>query len=297
MPEQNISEILKKVQRVQIVANRTVNDLMAGQYKSVFRGRGMEFDEVREYQPGDDIRTIDWNVTARTGRPHVRRYQEERELTAMLACDLSGSQYFGSGGKLKQEVAAEIGAILAFAAMQNNDKVGLFLFTEEPELYIPPKKGRRHVLALIRDLLAFRPAKRGTAIGPCLDTLNRLLKRRSILFLLSDFQDDGYARSLRRTARKHDVVPIVVEDRRESELPPLRAWLQLEDPETSERVLVNARSSAVREAVAQKSRERRETLESVLTSSGMEAIRLRADEPYVDAIVRFFRQRAKKFRR
>ena len=290
-------EILAQVRRIEIRTGKLVTETFGGQYLSVFKGRGMEFAEVREYSPGDDIRTIDWNVTARTGRPHVRRYQEERELTAVLACDLSGSQFFGTGTKLKQEVAAEIGAILAFAAMQNNDKVGLFLFTEEPELYIPPKKGRRHVLALIRDLLAFRPAKRGTAIGPCLDTLNRLLKRRSILFLLSDFQDDGYARSLRRTARKHDVVPIVVEDRRESELPPLRAWLQLEDPETSERVLVNARSSAVREAVAQKSRERRETLESVLTSSGMEAIRLRADEPYVDAIVRFFRQRAKKFRR
>ena len=290
-------EILAQVRRIEIRTGKLVTETFGGQYLSVFKGRGMEFAEVREYSPGDDIRTIDWNVTARTGRPHVRRYQEERELTAVLACDLSGSQFFGTGTKLKQEVAAEIGAILAFAAMQNNDKVGLFLFTEEPALYIPPKKGRRQVLALIRDLLAFRPAKRGTAIGPCLDTLNRLLKRRSILFLLSDFQDDGYARSLRRTARKHDVVPIVVEDRRESELPPLRAWLQLEDPETSERVLVNARSSAVREAVAQKSRERRETLESVLTSSGMEAIRLRADEPYVDAIVRFFRQRAKKFRR
>ena len=290
-------EILAQVRRIEILTGRLVSETFAGEYLSVFKGRGMEFAEVREYSPGDDIRTIDWNVTARTGRPHVRRYQEERELTAVLACDLSGSQFFGTSTKLKQEVAAEIGAILAFAAMQNNDKVGLFLFTEEPELYIPPKKGRRHVLALIRDLLAFRPLKRGTKIGPCLDTLNRLLKRRSIVFLLSDFQDEGYERSLRSTARKHDVVPILVEDKRETELPDIGAWLELEDPETSERVLVNARSRAVREAVADRSRERRQTLERVLTSSGIDSIRLRTDEPYVDPIVRFFRDRAKRFRR
>ncbi|MBI4423636.1 MAG: DUF58 domain-containing protein [Elusimicrobia bacterium] len=289
-------EILSQVRRIEIRTGRLVTETFAGQYLSVFKGRGMEFSEVREYSPGDDVRTIDWNVTARTGRPHVRRYQEERELTAVLACDLSGSQFFGTGSKLKQEVAAEIGAVLAFAAMQNNDKVGLFLFTEEPELYIPPKKGRRHVLSLIRDLLAFRPAKRGTAIGPCLDTLTRLLKRRSIVFVLSDFQDEGYEKSLRRASRKHDLVPILVEDRREAELPALSAWLELEDPETSERLLVHAGSARVRDSVASRRRRRREALEAALGASGLSAIRIRTDEPYVDPIVRFFRERAKRFR-
>ncbi|MBI5201146.1 MAG: DUF58 domain-containing protein [Elusimicrobia bacterium] len=289
-------EILAQVRRIEIRTGKLVTETFGGQYLSVFKGRGMEFAEVREYSPGDDIRTLDWNVTARSGRPHVRRYQEERELTAVLACDMSGSQFFGSGPKLKQEVAAEIGAILAFAAMRNNDKVGLFLFTEEAELFIPPKKGRRHVLAPIRDLLAFRPAKKGTRIGPCLDTLNRLLRRRSIVFLLSDFQDEGYEKTLRRTARKHDVVPILVEDKREVELPELGAWLELEDPETSERLLVNAYSGWARRALEEKAAIRRGRLEQTLASAGISAIRLRTDEPYVDPIVRFFHERAKRRR-
>ncbi|MBI4345696.1 MAG: DUF58 domain-containing protein [Elusimicrobia bacterium] len=289
-------EILAQVRRIEIRTGKLVTETFGGQYLSVFKGRGMEFSEVREYSPGDDIRTLDWNVTARTGRPHVRRYQEERELTAVLACDMSGSQFFGTGAKLKQEVAAEIGAILAFAAMRNNDKVGLFLFTEEAELFIPPKKGRRHVLALIRDLLAFRPVKRGTAIGPCLDTLNRLLRRRGILFLLSDFQDDGYEKTLRQTARKHDLVPILIEDRRETEFPNLRAWLELEDPETSERLMVNAASPRTHALLARRAQERRERLESILKSAGLSAIRLKTDEPYVDPIVRFFNERAKRRR-
>lgn len=289
-------ELLAQVRRIEIRTGKLVTETFGGQYLSVFKGRGMEFSEVREYSPGDDIRTLDWNVTARTGRLHVRRYQEERELTAVLACDISGSQFFGSGPKLKQEVAAEIGAILAFAAMRNNDRVGLFLFTEEAELFIPPKKGRRHVLALIRDLLAFRPAKRGTSIGPCLDTLNRLLRRRSILFLLSDFQDDAYEKTLRRTARKHDLVPILIEDRREGELPRVHAWFELEDPETSERLMVNAASARTHAMLARRALARGERLESVLKSAGIQAIRLKTDEPYVDPIVRFFNERAKRRR-
>ncbi len=290
------SEILAQVRRIEIRTGRLVTETFAGQYLSVFKGRGMEFSEVREYNPGDDIRAIDWNVTARTGRPHVRRYQEERELTALIACDLSGSQFFGTASKFKQEVSAEIAAILAFAAMQNNDKVGLYLFTEETELFLPPKKGRRHILSLIRDLLAFKPRRRGTAIGRCLDTLNRIHKRRSILFLISDFQDSGYAGSLRRAARKHDLVPILIEDPRESEWPSIPAWVEIVDPESSGRALLNAGSESVRRALEERRRSRLRELDEALQKAGLSGIRIRTDRPYIDPIVRFFDERAKRMR-
>lgn len=289
-------EVLAQVRRIEIRTNRLVNETFGGQYLSVFKGRGVELAEVRDYVPGDDVRAIDWNVTARTGRPHVKEYQDERELTVILACDLSGSQFFGTGQKLKQEIAAEIAALLAFSALRNNDKVGLLLFTEGPERYWPPKKGRAHILTLIRDLLAFQPKKHGTRLAQSLDTLNRLLKRRAIVFLISDFQDSGFEKALRQTAAKHDAVGIVVEDPRESELPVLGAWLETEDPETGERALVHAGSAAARGALRQARDARQAELERLFRSAGMDYVSIRTDRPYADPLIEFFRKRAKRFR-
>lgn len=288
-------EILAQVRRIEIRTGRLVNDVFAGKYLSAFKGRGMEFSQVREYAPGDDVRAIDWNVSARCARPFVRQYQEERELTLMVACDLSGSQFFGSGRRLKQEVSAELAGVLAFSALRNNDKVGLFLFTDGRELFIPPRKGRKHVLKIIRDVLAFEPARRGTDIAGSLDTLNRILRRRSILVLISDFQDSGFERSLRRAARKHDLIPVLIEDERESALPAISAFLELEDPETGERALVRADAACAR-GVRRRREEERARVEAAFRSARVEAIRILAHEPYVDPIVRYFRERSRKFR-
>ncbi|MBI3298322.1 MAG: DUF58 domain-containing protein [Elusimicrobia bacterium] len=287
-------DVLAQVRRIEIKTSRLVNETFAGKYLSAFKGRGMEFAQVREYVPGDDIRVIDWNVTARAGKPFIREYQEERELTLIIACDLSGSQFFGSGPKLKREIAAELAAVLAFSALKNNDKVGLFLFSDQAERFTPPRKGRRHALAIIRDVLAFEPKGRGTALGASLDTLNRLLHRRAIVLLISDFQDEGWEKSLRRTARKHDVIPILIEDPREEALPRLPAWLDLEDPETGERVLVNAASGPLREEPARRRAERRAAFEEALRAAGLDAIRVSTDRPFIDPVVRFFRERSRR---
>jgi len=289
-------EIFSQVRRIEIRTRRLVTETFGGKYLSVFKGRGMEFAEVREYAPGDDVRSIDWNVTARTGRPHVRRYQDERELTVVLACDMSGSQFFGTGAKLKKDVAAEIAALMAFAALRSNDKVGLLLFTEKPELYVPPKKGRTHALTLIRDLLGFEPRLKGTKMADSLDVLNRHLKRRSIVFLISDFLDRGFEDALKRTAVKHDLVPVILEDPRESDVPRLPAFLELEDPESGETVLFDARSPRARLALRERRLERRRSLEKFLASAGIDSIRVRADRSYADALVQFFARRARRFR-
>ncbi len=289
-------EILAQVRRLEIMTGRLVSESLAGEYLSVFKGRGMEFAEVREYSPGDDIRSIDWNVTARTGRPHVRRYVEERELTVAIACDLSGSQFFGSAARLKKEVAAELSAVLAFSALQNNDKVGLFLFTEEVEGHIPPKKGRSHALHLIREVLAFEPRRRGTRIGASLDTINKVLKRRCILFVISDFRDQGFEKPLRMASLKHDVIPVVVSDPRESSLPSFGAYLELEDPESGGRVLVPASDSALLAAHRRAEQTRLARLEALFTSYGLDSIEVTTDQPYIDPIIRFFRQRARRLR-
>ncbi len=290
-------EILAQVRRIEIQTGRLVNETFAGKYLSAFKGRGMEFAQVREYAPGDDIRTIDWNVTARFGKPFVREYQEERELTVILACDLSGSQFFGSGERLKREIAAEVSALLAFSALKNNDKVGLFLFTDRTEHFIPPRKGHRHALAIIRDVLAFEPRRRGTDIAASLDTLNRMLHRRVIVLLVSDFQDKGYENSLRRTARKHDLIPVVIEDPREETLPDIPAYLELEDPETGERTLLDGRSRHTREQLRERRAKARTAREDLFNSTGLEYISIRTDQPYIDAIVRFFRQRSRRIYR
>jgi uncharacterized protein (DUF58 family) len=290
-------ELLAQVRRIEIMTGRLVTETLAGEYLSVFKGRGMEFAEVREYTPGDDVRTIDWNVTARTGRPHVRQYAEERELTVAIACDLSGSQSFGTSKHLKKEVAAELSAVLALSALYNNDKAGLFIFTEDVEEYIPPKKGRRHVLYLIREVLAYQPRRHGTRIGRSLETMVQVLKRRCILFLISDFRDTDFEGPLRLAALKHDVIPVVVSDPREASLPALGAFLDLEDPESGRRVLVDAGAPALLERHRLQESERVRRLEDFFGRCGLDFIRISTDRPYLDPIIRFFRQRARRLRR
>src|SRR5947209_18534071 len=240
-------EILRQVRRLQLKARRAVEDLLGGEYHSVFRGTGMAFEEVRAYQPGDDVRSIDWNVTARMNQPFVKRYIEERERTVILAVDTSGSLSFGTGRQRKREVAAELAAVLAFTAIGNNDRVGLVQFSDHIEHYLPPRKGTRHVLRLIRDVLFFEPKRRGTALADGLDHLNRVLRRRAIVFFFSDFLDSGYEKALRRAARRHELVAVRLSDPREQELPAV-GLVELEDAETGERLLVDTDNVALRES-------------------------------------------------
>jgi uncharacterized protein (DUF58 family) len=286
------SEILRKVRKIEIVTRRLVTESLAGEYHSVFKGRGMEFEEVREYQPGDDVRTIDWNVTSRMGHPYVKKYVEERELTVVLAVDLSGSTAFGSAARLKAEVAAEVAALLAFSAIQNHDRVGLLLFTEEVEKFVPPRRGRRHVLRVIREILYAEPRRRGTRLAAALDTLNRLLHKRSVVFVLSDFLDRGYERSLRFTHRRHDLIALPLSDPREEELPAV-GLLALADGETGEIALLDTRSRSARELFARRARERRARLESFLKRAGIGSVFLRTDRPYDRPLADFFRARAR----
>ncbi len=293
------SEILAQVRRIEIITGRLVAENLAGEYLSVFKGQGMEFSEVREYSPGDDIRTIDWNVTARTGRPYVRRYAEERELTVIIACDLSGSQFFGSAGRLKKDVAAELSAVLAFSALQNNDKVGLLLFTDGVEEYVPPKKGRKHVLHVVRDVLAYEPKGRGTKLDAALRTIARVIKRKSIVFVVSDFRVEpqdaaAFERALKLVAHKHDVIPVVTSDRREALLPAAGALLTLEDPETGARSLFDAGAAAEVAAYNEGERARLSELDRLFKLYGLDSIRIDAGGNTLDPVIRFFRQRAKR---
>lgn len=291
-------EVLAQVRRIEILTGRLVSETLAGEYLSVFKGRGMEFAEVREYSPGDDVRSIDWNVTARTGKPFVRRYAEERELTVVVACDLSGSQFFGTAGRLKKEAAAELSAVLAFSALENHDKVGLFLFTDEIEEYVPPKKGRKHVLHLIRDVLAYEPKGRGTRVDLALETIARVIKRRCIVFLISDFRGGGdLEHSLRLAAHQHDLIPVVVEDPRELRLPNAPAVLELEDPESGRRALFDLSSKTAVEAHAKTEAARLAELERVFRLHGLDSIRVRADRSVVDPVVSFFRRRSRRLGR
>ena len=286
-------ELAKKIRFIQIYTSKAVNDVLAGEYHSVFKGRGMEFDEVREYTPGDEIRTIDWNVTARTGQPYVKRYVEERELTVMFVVDLSASGTFGSTEKLKNEVAAELCALLAFSAIKNNDKVGLIVFTDVIELYIPPKKGLSHVLRLIRDLLNFKPRQTRTDIGQALDYLGRVNHRRAVVFLVSDFQAEGYEKRLRVLARRHDLIAVSISDPRERELPNV-GLVELADAETGERVLIDSGSEAVRREYRKLGRERSEGLAEMFRAGGIDHINLVSGRDYVRDLVGFFRMRERR---
>jgi uncharacterized protein (DUF58 family) len=294
MPPLDPKELIKKVRRIQIRTRHTVNDLFAGHYHSTFKGRGMEFDEVREYIPGDDIRSIDWNVTARTGQPHIKKFTEERELTVMLLVDISASQQFGSQQQLKRDLAAEIAAVLAFSAIRNNDRIGLILFTSEVEKVIPPQKGTRHVLRIIRELLAFQPIHPGSCAQPALDYLNHICPRRATTFLLSDFHfDDQPEPLLKTTARRHDLVSILLNDRRETTLTPagLITW---QDAETGEQTLIDTSSPTVRNALLLQQTQRLEQLTQFHRRHSIDLIPLHTDEPYEKAFRAFFNQRAQR---
>jgi uncharacterized protein (DUF58 family) len=290
-------ELAKKIRYIQIYTSKAVNDVLAGEYHSVFKGQGMEFDEVRAYQPGDDIRTIDWNVTARTGHPYVKRYVEEREITVFFLVDLSGSGSFGSNKKLKNEIAAEFCALLAFSAIKNNDKVGLIVFTDTIELFIPPAKGTSHVLRLIRELLYFDSGKKrtrtGTDIGLALDYLGRVLHKRGVVFLVSDFIDQDFEKTLGVLARRHDLIGVTVSDPRESALPDV-GLLEIEDAETGAVVLVDTGSREVRNRYEELARQKKEKLGKLFTSTGVDHIEIYTDRDYVLDIVKFFRKRMKK---
>ena len=287
-------ELLKKVRRIQITTKHAVNDVFAGQYHSTFKGRGMEFDEVREYVPGDDIRSIDWNVTARTGAPHIKKFVEEREMTVMLVVDVSASHLFGSGAQMKRDLAAEVAAVLAFSAIRNNDRIGLILFSEEVEKYIPPKKGTRHVLRLVREMLAHKPHGKGTNVVPALDYLNHVSTRKNVTFLISDFMfSDDYEQLLKISARRHDLISVVIGDKREVEWPDI-GIINWQDAETGERVLVDTSSRKVRRRLAQEQTHRAEALDELHSKAGIDTIRLFAGEPYDKQFIKFFRQRAQR---
>jgi uncharacterized protein (DUF58 family) len=291
------SELMNKIRRIEIRTRRLVNDSFAGEYHSIFRGRGMEFYEVRPYLPGDEVRTIDWNVTARTGQPYVKRYVEERELTVLLLVDASGSGDFGSEGKFKRELAAEIASVLSFSATTNKDKVGLMIFTDKIELYIPPRKGRRHVLRLIRDLLAFEPESDGTDIKLALDSINQILKRRSIVFLVSDFLEkpEIYKKALIMTNRKHDVIAVDLHDPLETDIANV-GLLALEDAESNEVVWVDTSDPTWRDTFAQQSDRFREAKKKVLAGAGVDQVTINTDQDYVKALTLFFQKRAQRLR-
>jgi uncharacterized protein (DUF58 family) len=286
-------EQLRTVRKIQIRTSHLVSDLFAGQYQSVFKGRGMEFAEVRLYQPGDDVRSIDWNVTARTGVPHVKRFAEERELTVMLMVDASASTAFGSVRQTKQALAAELGALLAFSAITNNDKVGLVMFSDRIELALPPRKGTRHVLRVIRDILSLEPAGHGTDIDAALEHLRHVTKRRCVVFLISDFMAAGWKRALRVASKRHDVVAIVLEDPREAELPAV-GMIELEDSETGERYVVDTSDRRTCEAFAAKTAEARAERDRTLRVADVDSVVVGTHAPYTQALVRFFRKRERR---
>lgn len=287
------SETLKKIRQIQIRTTHMVSDLFAGQYHSVFKGQGMEFQEVREYLPGDDIRTIDWNVTARMGHPYIKKFVEERELTVMLVVDISQSNDFGSRARIKRDLAAEVAAVLAFAAIQNNDRVGLILFSGEAEHYLPPRKGTRHVLRVIRDVLYYQPRQRGTSIAAGLDFLNRVATRKTVSFLISDFIDTDYEPALAVTAKRHDLISILVRDNRERALAPA-GLIEWEDAETGRRVLIDTSHTPTRRAYEESHARRQARLLETLTKRGVDVIELTTGEPYANELIRFFRKREKR---
>ncbi len=290
-------DILKKIRHLELRTRGLVSAAFAGQYRSVFKGRGMNFEEVREYQPGDEVRAIDWNVTARLGEVHgnayVKKFTEERELTVMLLVDVSASGKFGSVLLSKRELAAEVASVLAFSAIRNNDKVGLILFSDHVELFIPPKKGRIHTLRLIREILFFEPKGRGTNPGAALNYLNRLVTRRSVVFLLSDFQAPDFSRELSVTSRRHDLIAIPVVDPREEELPDV-GIITLEDAETGEQIEVNTSNRAMRDAYVHLVERRRADLLRSLRNKRIDTISLRTDEDYLPALRSFFRTRERR---
>jgi uncharacterized protein (DUF58 family) len=295
------SSVMSNMRQLEIRTRRLVNDSLSGAYHSVFKGRGMDFDEVREYTPGDEVRTIDWNVTARAGRPFVKKFTEERELTIFLMVDISASGNFGSGALSKRDLAAELASVLAFSAIRNSDKVGLLLFTDRVERYLLPKKGRRHVLRVIRDILYHVPEGRGTDGVKALDVVNHVLHRRAIVFLISDFETSkdpqtvraDLRRAMRQTNRRHDLIAVHVEDPREKELPNV-GIIALEDAETGEIIELDTTRAAVRQRFMEQALERSRRLVTDFRSEGIDTLQLRTDASYMPALQRFFKTRQRR---
>ncbi len=286
-------EFLAKIRRIEIRARRLVANIFLGEYHSVFRGRGIEFSEVRQYQPGDDVRAIDWNVTARMGQPYIKKYIEERELTAMLVVDVSASSLFTSAALSKRELAAEVAATLAFAAVANGDRVGLLAFSDQIELFVPPGKDRRHVLRIIRELLYLTPQGHGTDIGSALAYLARVVRRRSVVFLMSDFFDEGYEAQMRAAAVRHEVIALALNDPREASLPDV-GLLEVEDAETGQRALLDTSSRGVRAAYAARAAEQRDKRRRTLAAVGVEEVALSTDASYVEPLLRAFKARERR---
>ncbi len=291
--EQKTAEILKKIRTLEIKTRGLVETAFAGDYHSVFKGRGMNFEDVREYQPGDEIRAIDWNVTARLGTAFVKQFTEERELTVMLIVDVSASGNFGSTTQSKRELAAEVACLLAFSAIRNNDKVGLLLFSDRVELFIPPKKGRSHTLRLIREILFFQPGGRGTAPALALDYLNKIVTRRAVVFFISDFQAPDFSHALAVSGRRHDFIAIHIQDEREKVLPGI-GIITLEDAETGEQIEVNTMERATRQRFTDFADEQEAELSRTLRRNNIDAIALRTGEDYLPALRSFFKQRERR---
>jgi uncharacterized protein (DUF58 family) len=286
-------ELIRRIRKLEIRTRKVVADMLAGQYHSVFKGRGMAFSEVRQYQPGDEVRTIDWNVTARMNEPYVKVFTEERELTVMLLVDVSASKEFGSRERTKSEIAAEVAAQIAFSAIANNDRVGLILFSDRVEKVVPPRKGRTHVMRLVSDILAFQPVGRGTDLGVGLGYLRRVAKRKAVTFLISDFLAKDYEKPLRLVGRKHDLVPVVISDPLEEAFPRL-GLVEMEDPETGERFVVDTADPLVRGRFARAMQAARDERRRLFQKLELEHVELRAGEDYGNALVRFFRARSRR---
>jgi uncharacterized protein (DUF58 family) len=286
----NATELIRKVRRIQIHTSRVTSEALAGTYHSAFRGRGVEFEEVRPYVVGDDVRTIDWNVSARAGAPHVKQFREERELCVMLAVDLSGSLDFGTRSQFKREMVAEMAATVAFSAIRNGDKVGLLAFTDRVERFVPPRKGTRHVLRIVRELLALRPQGHGTRIGAAVDEVTRIVRKRSVLFVMSDFMDAGWEASLSIARGRHDVIPVVVSDRAEASLPSV-GLLELEDPETGETLVVDTASRGVRARFAATAAEQRARTQQAFRRLRLDAVEVETGGDFVKPLAEVFRRR------
>ncbi|KMQ51812.1 hypothetical protein CHISP_1308 [Chitinispirillum alkaliphilum] len=288
-------EIIRKIRRIEIRTKSVVDSILSGGYHSAFKGRGMEFSEVRSYIEGDDIRNIDWNVTARYSEPYVKKHIEERELTVMLLVDASASGNFGSGDKFKGEMAVELCAMLAFSAIKNSDRVGLIIFSSQVERYIPPKKGKNHVLRVIRELLYYKPREKGTDVGEAITFLNRVQKRKAVIFLVSDFISPSFEKSLRVAATRHDLIAVNIKDPREEVLPAV-GLIELEDAETGEIILLDTNDKSVRDTFEKENKQRREKLSSLLRSTGVDEIPVSTESDYVEPIISFFRKREKSYR-
>ena len=286
------SDLLKKVRKIELKTRGLSNHIFAGEYHTAFKGRGMAFSEVREYQPGDDIRTIDWNVTARFNTPFIKVFEEERELTVMLIIDVSGSKNFGTQKQMKQELVTELSAVLAFSAIQNNDKIGVIFFSDKVEKFIPPKKGKSHILRIIRELIAFEPENKGTDIGEALRYFNNVIKKRAVCFVISDFMGDNFEAPLKIANKKHDVVTISINDKREEELPDI-GLIQMKDAETGEVKWIDTGNKSIRQNYKKNYLQNKDEVNQLFKNSGVDTIQLRTDMDYIKPLIQFFKRRVK----